>query len=340
MTMRRVGLMQELTASGKRRLRAARFERTADKAAAEKEATIARIERDTAQAWFDLYFAKQMAELVRQQVGQARLDFEAAQAAYRAGKGSQADVFAASSRIGGAEDRASEFDTRVRAAYSMLARWAGPDADLAPAGLPDMSQVRIDADSLDSQLAHHPEIAVLERAEEAARTEVRLAEADRHPDWSVEVALQQRGQGYSNRLSVGLSVPLQWNRKNRQDRELAAKIMQADGARDEREESLRAHAGELRVMLEEWRSGRERGARYRAELVPLAASRSASLLAAYRGGKAMLAEVLAARRDELEVRLQALQLEAGTARRWAQLNFIYPSGHAMPVARTQPEARP
>jgi len=340
MTMRRIGVMQEVTSSDKRRLRAAQLERTADKAAAEKEVAIARIERETAQAWLELYFAKQMADLVRQQIGQARLDLEAADAAYRSGKGSQGEVFAARGRIGTAQDKASEYDTRVKTARSMLARWTGPDADAAPTGLPDIDQVRLDPDSLDSQLAHHPDIAVLDRQEAVARTGVQLAEANRHPDWSVEVALQQRGQGYSNMLSVGVSIPLQWDRKNRQDRELAARIMQADQIHDEREEMLREHTAEVRVMFDEWRSSRERFARYRRELVPLAAGQSAAVLAAYRGGKAGLAEVLGARRNELDVRLQAVQLEAETAKRWAQLNFLYPSGRSMPASMNQTEARP
>lgn len=340
MTMRRIGVMQELTASDKRRLRAAQMEGAADKAAADKEVAIARIERETAQAWLDLYFAKQMAEIVRQQVDQAQLDLQAAEVAYRAGKGSQGDVFAARRRIGSAQDKESEFDTRVRTARSTLARWAGPDADAASEGLPDIDQVRLDPDALDSQLAHHPEIAVLDRQEAIARTEVQLADANRHPDWSVEVSLQHRGQGYSDMVSVGVSVPLQWDRKNRQDRELAAKILQADQIRDEREEMLRDHAAEVRVMLDEWRSGRERLARYRRELEPLAANQSEAVLGAYRGGKAGLVDVLAARRNELDVKLQALQLEADTAKRWAQLNFLSPSGHNMPASTHQPEARP
>jgi outer membrane protein TolC len=340
MTMRRIGVMQELTAADKRRLRAAQLERSADKAVAEKEVATAGIERDTAQAWLDLFFAKQMDDLVRHQVAQARIDLEAAEAAYRAGKGNQGEVLAARGRIGSAQDKVSDFDARVRTAQSIFARWVGPGVDVASASLPDMDHVRLDPDSLDSQLAHHPEIAVLDRQEAIARTEVQLADANRHPDWSVEVSLQHRGQGYSNMLSVGVSVPLQWDRKNRQDRELAARILQADQIRDEREESLRAHTAEVRVMLDEWRSGRERIARYRRELVPLAADQSAAILAAYRGGKASLAEVLAARRNELDVRLQGLQLEAETAKRWAQLNFLYPSGHSTPASMNQPEARP
>jgi outer membrane protein TolC len=332
MTMRRIGVMQELTASEKRRLRAAGMEGAADKAAAEKDVEIARIERDTAQAWIDLYFAEQMDNLIRQQVAQADLDLQAAEAAYRAGKGGQADVFAARGRIGAAQDKVDESVTRVQTARLALARWVGPDVDVAPASLPDIDRIRLDPDALDTQLAHHPDIAVLDREEAVARTEARLAEANLHPDWTVEVSLQQRGQGYSNMLSVGVSVPLQWDRTHRQDRELAAKILQADRIRDEREERLRVHTVEVRAMLDEWRSLRARLARYRRELVPLALEQSAAVLAAYRGGKALLAEVLAARRNELDVRLQALQLEAEAARRWAQLNFLIPSNH--------PEAQP
>lgn len=340
MTMRRIGVTQELTAPDKRRLRASLLDRVADKASAEKDAEIVRIEQETALAWLDLYFAQQVADLGRQQLAQAQLDLEAAQAVYRSGKGPQGDVFAARGRIGSAEDRIAGFDVRVRAARSMLSRWAGPGADIAQTGLPDMDNVRLDPDSLDSQLGHHPDIAVLNREEAIARTEAQLAEANRHPDWSVEVALQQRGQAYSNMLSVGVSVPLQWDRKNRQDRELAAKILRVDQVRDERQELLRAHTAEVRVMLDEWHSGRERSARYRRDLVPLALDQSAAVLAAYRGGKASLAEVLAARRNELDVRLQALQLEAETARRWAQLNFLYPSSRSMPATTNQPEPRP
>lgn len=340
MTMRRIGITQEFTTLEKRRLRASQLEHTADKTSAEKDVEIARIEQETALAWLELYFAKQVADLGRQQLAQAQLDLEAAEAAYRAGRGSQGDVFAARGRIGTAQDRADGFDVRVRTARSMLSRWAGADADVAQAGLPDMDNVRLDPDALDNQLAHHPDIAVLNREETIARTEAKLAEANRRPDWSVEVALQQRGQAYSNMLSVGVSVPLQWDRKNRQDRELAAKILRIDQVRDERQELLRAHTAEVRVMLDEWHSGRERSARFRRDLLPLAANQSMAVLAAYRGGKAGLAEVLAARRNELDVRLQALQLEAETARRWAQLNFLYPSSRSMPALTNHPEPRP
>lgn len=111
-----------------------------------------------------------------------------------------------------------------------------------------------------------------------------------------------------------------------QDRELSARIALAERAKGERDDALRAHVAETAAMLGDWQSGRERLVRYRGELIPLAAERTAATLAAYRGGKSALSEVLAARRNELDVKLQALQLDADTAKMWAQLNFMAASG--------------
>lgn len=320
MTMRRIGVMQELPAAAKRQLRAGAFERAADKAGAEKALAAAGIMRDTALAWLDLYFAGAAAQVVREQTAEAELELRAAEGAYKGGGGSQADVLAARGAKAMVHDRASEAERRVQNARIALGRWVGPDAELA--GTPDLAQVRLDAAKLGSQLVQHPQITVLDRDEDVARAEARLAQANRTPDWSVEVAFQQRGSAYSNMLSVGLSVPLQWDRARRQDRELAARLALAEQAKAERDDALRAHIAETAAMLGDWQSGRERLQRYRGELIPLAAERTGATLAAYRGGKAALAEVLAARRNDLDVRLQALALDAATAKLWAQLNFM------------------
>jgi len=129
-------------------------------------------------------------------------------------------------------------------------------------------------------------------------------------------------------ISVNVSIPLQWDQKNRQDREVAAKLAMLDQARAEREDMLRAHTAEVRAMITEWENDRERSARYARELMPLAAERTQAALGAYRGAKASISDVLLARRNEIDVRLQALQLEMDTARLWAQLNFLFPDGAA------------
>jgi outer membrane protein TolC len=324
MTMRRIGVTQEVTRTDKRHLRAERFQREAEKTLAEKQVTTAAIERDTAIAWLDRYYAEAMATVVALQGEQAKLEIQSAEGAYRAGRGTQTDVFASRGASAAIEDRVSDVQRRLRNAKTMLARWIG-DADTALADKPATDVIRLDPATLDTQLAHHPEIAVFSKKEEIAATEAKLAEANKQSDWSVEVAYQQRGPAYSNMVSIGVSIPWQWDRNNRQDRELSSKLAMVEQAKAERDEMLREHVAETRAMVDEWENNRERFARYERELIPLASQRILAATSAYRGGKSSLADVLAARRNEIEVSLQALQLAADTDRLWAQLNFLFPT---------------
>ncbi len=324
MTQRRVGVVQEFTRSEKRELRAERFEREAQRSLAEKSALVASIQRDTALAWLDRYYAEAMAAVIAEQAGQVKLEIVATESAYRAGRGSQADVFAAHGVLAGLDDRASEFDRRIATAKIALARWIGESAQDPLDGKPAIDSLRIDTGSLDQELGHHPQIAVLSRQIDVASTDARIAQANKKADWSIEVSYSQRGAAYSNMVSIGVSVPLQWDQKTRQDRELGSRLALVEQIKAQRDDLLRAHIAEVRAMVREWQSDRERLARYQAEIVPLAGERTRATQAAFRGGKANLTELLLARRGEIDLRLQALQLESETARLWAQLNFLFP----------------
>lgn len=335
MTMRRIGLMQEVTSADKRALRAQRYTREAEKSRAEKAAVIANIERDTALAWLDRYYAEAMRNVIAEQAEQARLALEAAQNAYRTGRGAQADVYLAQSAQAVIADRASENQRRLSNADIALARWIG--AHVATLGAPPaVDTLGSHAQHLESRLLDHPDIAALSKQEEIADTEARLAQANTHADWTWELAYQQRGPEYSNMVSIGVSVPIQWDKKNRQNREVAAKVALVEQARAQRDEMMRNHLAELRGWITDWESGRERRARYERELLPLAQQRNQATLAAYRGAKANLSEVLAARRDELDIRLQALQLDLENARLWARIQFILPDPSVESAALNPP----
>jgi outer membrane protein TolC len=324
MTMRRIGVMQELTRGEKRELRAQRFEREAEKSSAEKTGTIAAIQRDTALGWLDRFYAEAMARVIAEQADQVRREIVAAEGAYRGGRGTQADVISAHSALAALEERASEYASRIRVAKANLARWIGEDADAPLAPKPPMDTVRLDTDALEAHLSTHPEIVVLAKQEEIAATEARLAQASSKPDWTLEAAYQQRGPDFSNMVSLGVSIPLPWDRANRQDREVASKLAMAEQARAQREEMLRAHVGDVRAMLEEWHNRRERLGRYERDLIPLARERARAALAGYQGGRTSVSDLLLARRNESEVRMQAVQLEMEAARLWAKLNFLIP----------------
>ena len=324
MTMRRIGVMQELTRGEKRELRGQRFEREAEKSLAEKTGVIAAIQRDTALAWLERFYAEAMAAVIAEQADQVRREIVAAEGAYRGGRGSQADVIGAHGTLASLEERASEYASRIRVAKANLARWIGEGAEAPLASKPAMDTVRLDTSTLEAHLATHPEMVVLAKQEEIAATEARLARASRTPDWTLEAAYQQRGPDFSNMVSIGVSIPLPWDRANRQDREIASKLAMAEQARAQREEMLRAHVGEVRTMLEEWQNRRERLQRYERDLIPLARERARAALAGYQGGRTSISELLLARRNESDVRMQAVQLEMEAARMWARLNFLIP----------------
>lgn len=325
MTMRSVGVMQEFTREEKRLARSSRFEREAQASEASRALALSQLQRATAMAWLDRYFQERMLALVKAQRDEVRLQIDAAEAAYRGGRGSQADVFSARAALAQIDDRIDQTTREVTTARIELARWTGGASDTGLGDAPDTGHVHLHQADLENALASHPDIIVMVKQEEMARADADVARADKQTDWSAELMLSQRGPGYSNMASFNVSVPLQWDQKNRQDRELAAKLSTVEQMRAQREEATREHLAEVTVMLQSWHSGRDRLSRYDSTLIPLAAERTRATLSAYRGGNATLASVLEARRMELDARMDRLRLDMETARIWAQLNYLMPA---------------
>ena len=324
MTMRRIGMSQEITRSDKRQLKTERFERDADRAQAQRQLVYAGLQRDTALAWLEVYYTQAMRILVQQQLQETRLQGQGADIAFRSGRGSQADGFAARAALVMQEDRLSQIDRQSRGAALMLTRWIGTDATRPLAGQADW-QTSVIGDILSAEhLKRHPQLLVAAAQLQAAETDARLAQANTKSDWTVEAAYQQRGPAFSNMVSIGVSIPLQLDQKNRQNREVVAKMALVDEAKANYEEALRAHEAEVRGLINDWQNGKERVSRYNKQLLPIAAQRTEAALTSYQVGKSDLANALAVRRDEIDTRIQALSLELETARLWAQLNYLAP----------------
>jgi outer membrane protein TolC len=332
MTMRAIGVMQEMTGREKRDLRRERFEREAEKAQADRNAAIAAIQRDTAIAWLDTLYAQSMLDVITQQADAAQLEVVAAESAYRSGRVNQADVLAAHSARRGLDDRISEYARKLRNARTVLMRWVGAVSDAPLGARPAIDQMHLHADHIEQEVLEHPDIERLRWKEEIARTESKLARANKTPNWSFEVMYGNRAAQFGDMATIGISVPLQLFQKDRQDRDEAAKLAEVEQMRAEREELERAHLAEMRSMVTEWQDGIERLKRYRQELVPLAEERTRAALAAYQGGKSSSGDLLMARRNEIEVRMQAIQLEMETARLWAQLEYQRVDDRVLPVS--------
>ena len=328
MTTRRIGVSQEFTREEKRRLRGERGAREAERETAARQVLLADVRRDATLAWIDRYYAERTRALLDQIIEDNRSLIAAVEAAYRGGRGSQGEVFAARAALVGLQDRRAELERKLQASKITLARWIGPDAERPLAGEPEWQQ--LDLTQLDERLNNHPQLGVLAKQVEIAEADARLARAASKPDWSVEFAYGQRGPAFANLFSIGLSIPLPIRPGERQDRDVAAKLALAEQARARLEDGRRMHAAEIRTMLAEWRSNIDRLTRLQSDLIPVAAQRTDAALAAYRGNTGGLSAVLDARRGEREALMQVLELTASTARVWAQLLFLLT--HPLPSA--------
>jgi outer membrane protein TolC len=326
MTMRRVGLMQEMPRAEKRTLRRERLEADAIRETIGGTAALAALQRDTALAWLDRYFAERQQEAVREQIAEARLAIEAAEAAYRSNRGMRPDISTAQSMVAQLDDRIAQLERQRKTAVIQLTRWIGDAAERPLGAGPDWNTPPAHALRLEETMAHHPDLAGLAQQEAIAGIDARLSRLAKQPDWTWELTYQQRGSSYGNMVSFGVSIPLPLWPTNRQDRDVAAKLATLEQVKAQREDMRRAHLAEARGMVAEWESLRARLTRYDATLMPLARERVTATLDAYRAGAAMLTQVLEARRAEIDVRIARLELERDLARVWAQLNYLIPVG--------------
>ncbi|HET7778860.1 MAG TPA: TolC family protein [Rudaea sp.] len=203
-------------------------------------------------------------------------------------------------------------------------RWL-PEAGERPLGdAPDWGVLGRDPDSLVADAAHHRQLLAYDAAEQMANSEVALARAEKHPDWSVEFDYAQRGPHYSNMISLEFRVGLPLFAGSRQDPAIASKQAAVAQLAAEREDARRMHTAELRKTVAAWRSARERVARYESELVPLADARAEATLAAFRGGRSDLQASLAAFDQVVETRIAMAELRGSLGQAWAALHFAFP----------------
>ena len=334
MTMRRIGLSQEWVRPSTRHLHDARGADTVKLSEAEQAVTLANVQREAASAWLEAHFATARVVEITAQKREAERESEAAEVAYREGHGTLADVFAARGASAEVDDLGIDATRRVRVARSALSRWIGDAAFRPLSGRPEIDAIPWHSHELAAQLDDHPDIRLASERAELARTDLKLAEASRTPDWTIDLSYAARGGGFSNMASIGFSVPLQINRRDRQNREVAARRAELAQAEADRDDMRRAHTAEIDALVAQWEADRARRERYRTDILPLASHRSEAALAAYRGGRGTLVDLLAARRNEIEMRLKALDVEASAARAWAALAYLVPDPSVVPRQRT------
>jgi outer membrane protein TolC len=327
MTMRRIGVAQEFPRAEKREIKGRRAEHQLAREQAMLGDTRAALRRDVAVAWTERFYAEQMAKIVDEQYAETVLQRDALQAGVAAGRTTLSERIALDTTLQMLLNRHAEFDKQAVRAQAMLSRWLGEAArrPLLPLPPPPESTAAVAADI---HTPHHPHLQTLERQIDIAQSEADLAKAATRPDWGLELSYAQRGSAYSNMLTVQVSIDLPLFADKRQNREAAARAAQVEQARALREDARRLHLAEAAAAQIEWDAASARLKRFDDALLPLARDNVTVALAAYRGGLSSLAAVLEARRMEIDLRLQKLQLAAEQGRARAQLIYFLPEESA------------
>lgn len=340
MTMRSISLMQTFTGSEKRQARSARYEREAEAASSMRSMRKAQLFAQTARVWFDRYYQEQMLALLQRQREDASRVSEAVETAYRGGRSGQAEVLAVHMAIARIDDRLHEVRAELTNAKALMQRWVGEGATQALGAPPRIDSVRLADHQLSHEIDQHPDIALMNARERVALAEAEVARQEKSADWSWSLMYSKRGSQFGDMVSLGVSIPLQWDQARKQNRELSARLERVEQVRSEREEMRRAHLFEVQRLLANWRSNLTRLSDYDKTLIPLANERVQAVEAAFRGNKAPLAAVLDAQRMVTDTRLERLRIEKQTAAWWAELEYLIPAEPLAQAATSSPSNQP
>lgn len=219
------------------------------------------------------------------------------------------------------EERRDELRAQRSQAIASLRRWIGAAADAPLQGAaPDWPIAR---DTLEHRLHQHPELLAFDSRERVLIAELAEAQAEKTPDWALELAYQLRGQQYGDMASLQVSFDLPIFTASRQDPKIAAKGAERAGLDAEREMTLREHAAILEADWAEYQRLANAVKRQREVLLPLAEEKVGLAMAAWRGGKGNLTDLVAARRERIDAELKAIALEGERLQVAARLHYAY-----------------
>jgi outer membrane protein TolC len=314
MTMKRIGISQEWVSADKRAARVA-----VANAMTEREAVQSRIAESEARlqvtlAYLDAWYADAALGLTAQSEHHLHEELEASRGRLAAAADASAEVLELTSSKGMAEDDSEEARQQQATAFVALQRWVGfrPDA-VTPVPV-------FNVPSEQDFVARSPEVAGLQRDVDVARQNAAVAAKERTPNWTWQASYGQR-TGYSDLVSVGVSIPLPIAPAERQDRETASKLALVDKAEADLAEATRVATADYLTLTSDAQRLQRRIDRYLTAVIAPAHQRTEAALAAYRSNQGLLTALFEARHMEVEVQRKLLTLQRDLAKVQAQLAF-------------------
>lgn len=318
----RVGVSQDIPNPAKRRALRSRADAEIAVAAAEALRVARNVDLGAALAWINLAYAeKRVAALDK---ARARLNHlvRTTTSSVAAGEARPAQTLAGRQALAALDDKRDELFAAAERARADLARWTGDSAPVAIGMLPVFAVNRAD---LLLAIDTNPSLAPSYARSGLAEATVRVAEAERRPDFGAELVYQHRDPRFGDLVSAGVTISLPFIRRDRQKALIAVSQAEAGKVRAEQEAARRELVSQLAADLADHAMHDELWRRSRETLEPLARERVDLETASYGAGRATLIDVVDAHIALVDAALTTLEREALVAIDGTKLALTYRS---------------
>lgn len=297
------GISQDVIPLKKRELASNRMLAEADQFQTEQVATARTIERDVALAWLDVYEAQRKVELYQRMIDDMTAERKVLAANVSSGGAKTSDVLRMDTDISMTNEKRIFAQRDERKARATLARWIGKSASRSISSeLPVMTN-SLAHDASQSALEQHPLLRNAYQTEKVAQYDVDSAQANLERNWGWEVGYGKRFNDRSDMLSFQVSIDLQLDRANRQDRRTAEKLVLVEKARKLTEDRRRELSSELESAMADAEAAEARENEHLNKLIPNAQAKLSIAQAGYTSGKQSIGDVWQARRDVIDIEL-------------------------------------
>jgi len=318
MTMYTIGVMREQVRRSQREAQAAQLRSEAAVSRFQGSAQQRIVQRDVMIAWIEAVEARSKQRLLAQVIGDLRTGQKVMEAGVSTGASNSALALQAQAEVSFAESEVADARGSEGRARGELRRWIGAAADRAlPDSLPSIAL----PEGVAPDFSDHPEVLAVNAEEEAARRQIDVAQSERRPNisWSVMLGIRP---SYGQMASAQVSIPLQLNRRNLQDRRIAEAQARAYSARLRAEDKRRELAGAYDQALAEYRGADARMKEIRERAIPSLESSFKAAEARYAGGQGTLELPLNIVRRYVEANIQLVEQEGARARAAATLLYL------------------
>jgi outer membrane protein TolC len=317
-----VGISQDIIPLKKRELASKRMEAEADQFHTEQISTARSIERDVALVWLDLFEAQRKFELYQKMMGEMTAERKVLISRISSNGAQTSEVLKLDSKLSMTTDKYLTAQRDVKKAKANLARWIG-QAAMRPIAteLPVMGNRLSHQDAL-LEIEKHPLLQNAHLSEKIAQLDVDKAQADIQRNWGWEAAYGKRFADRSDMLSFQISMDLQLDRYNRQDRRTAEKLVLVEKSHKLTEDRRRELSSALDNALADAELAEARENEHATRLIPNAEAMLKIAQAAYTSGKQALSEVWEARRSLIEVEIDHWAILTDQQRATVQIAYL------------------